>query len=199
MILFILIAIFILILTTTEELIPSISAANRSVVKILKAVNNWFWANIGLNLLNVAGVFMISVLLFFGLCFVLPFETSQWEFGINALEDNLVTQGHYYGRRGYVDGELSYFYSRQFTNGEKIGHIPANKTYIQYDNDARPHVEVHNRRKDVPEWLSKTLFIDWMNEWSTEYYVLIVPEGTITNTGQYEIDMKQVIKNEFSQ
>jgi hypothetical protein len=190
MILFIIIAVCILFLTTIDELLPLILETNRSAVTILKAVNKWFWMNVGLNLFNVVMVWMLSIFLFFGLCFVLPSETSQWEFGINALEDNLVTQGQFYGRRGYVDGELSYFYSRSFANGEKIGHMPANKTYIKYDNDARPHVEVHNTRKDVPEWLSKVFFIDWMNQWSTEYYVLIVPEGTITSTGQYEIDME---------
>ena len=129
-------------------------------------------------------------MILFGLCFVCPTERSQWEFNINALEDNLVTQGRLYGRRGYVDGELSYFYSRTFTNGEKIGHIPASKTYVTYDNNAKPHVEVHNRRLDIPEWVEKVFWIKWMNDWQTEYYVLIVPEGTITNTGEYAIDMK---------
>lgn len=193
MILFIIIAVCILFFTTVGGLIPDILEkfyGDRPVLNIFKAVNSWFWTNVGMNLVNVIMVLSLSLVLFFGLCFVLPTERSQWEFNINALEDNLVTEGHRYGRRGYVDGELSYFYSRTHANGEKIGHIPANKTYIKYDNEVKPHVEVHNRRIDVPEWLSKVLFIDWMNDWTTEYYVLIVPEGTITNTGEYAIDMK---------
>ena len=184
MVLFIAIAACIMCVSIIDELIPHIKEG-----RYFKAINDWFWMNVGMNLVNVVMVWFLSTLLFFGLSFVLPSETSQWEFNINALEDNMVTEGQWYGRRGYVDGELSYFYSRTHAAGEKIGHIPADKTYITYDNDARPHVEVHNRRKDVPEWLSKTLFIDWMNSWSTEYYVLVVPEGTITNTGEYAIDM----------
>jgi hypothetical protein len=160
------------------------------VKEILSTVNMWFWCNVLFQAVNFIVVGCISVLLFFGLCFVLPDEKSQWEFQINALEDNLVTQGHFYGRRGYVDGELSYFYSRPFATGEKIGHMPANKTYVKYNNNVHPHVEVHNTRKEVPEWVSKVFFIDFMNQWSTEYYVLIVPDGTITNDGQYEIDMR---------
>lgn len=185
MILFLFIATLIMFISIVDELIPHIKEG-----RYFKAVNDWFWTNVGLNLLNIIGVWLLSCVLFFGLCFVLPRETSQWEFNINALEDNLVTEGRCYGRRGYVDGELSYFYSRSFANGEKIGHIPADKTYIKYDDEAHPHVEVHNRRLDIPEWLSKVFFIDWMNGWGTEYYVLIVPEGTITNSGEYLIDMK---------
>jgi len=122
--------------------------------------------------------------------FVCPSEKYQWEFNINALQDNLVTEGRLYGRRGYVDGELSYFYSRTLSLGEKIEHIPANKTYVRYSDTEHPHVEVHQSCMDIPEWLSKIFFLEWMNDKHTNYYVLVVPEGTITNTGQYEIDMK---------
>ena len=73
--------------------------------------------------------------------------------------------------------------------GEKIEHIPAKKTYIQYSNDERPHVEVHQSRMDIPEWLYKVFFIEWMNDKTTDYYVIVVPEGTMTSTGQFEIDM----------
>jgi hypothetical protein len=76
-----------------------------------------------------------------------------------------------------------------FTKGEKIEHIPADKTYIQYDNDAKPHVEVYQSKLDIPEWLTKVFFLNWLNNKATNYYILVVPEGTITTSGQYEIDM----------
>ena len=138
-------------------------------------------------------VFLVSVVLMFGLCFVCPSETSQWEFNINALQDNLVTQGEFRGRyasRGYIDGELSYFYSRTMYMGEKIEHIPANKTYVQYSDSEHPHIEVHQSCMDIPKWLNKIFFLECMNDKTTKYYVIVIPEGTITNTGQYEIDMK---------
>ena len=31
---------------------------------------------------------------------------------------------------------------------------------------------------------------DWVNEPITDYYVIVVPEGTISTTGTYEIDME---------
>lgn len=195
MILFIIIAVCILLYTIFADkwLIYCIKRDSKSfhpVREVLKDINLWFWINVGLNVINAGVVFLVSCCVLIGSTFVCPVERSQWQFNINALEDNLVTEGHYYGRRGYVDGELSYFYSRSFANGEKIGHMPADKTYIKYDNNAHPHVEVHNKRLDIPDWMHNVFWIEGMNDWSTEYYVLIVPEGTITNMSEYSIDMK---------
>lgn len=160
------------------------------VREVFDTIGAWFTYNLLFQALNAMVVFVASCVVLLVFANTRPYERSQWEFNINALEDNLVTQGRYYGRRGYVDGELSYFYARPMTYGEKVGHMPADKTYIRYDNDAHPHVEVHNTRIDIPEWMEDVFWLKFMNEWSTEYYVLVVPEGTITNDGQYEIDMK---------
>lgn len=189
MILFIIIAVLIL-LGTTDDLIDEIRIKNKSFFDHVKSVFGWLGFNVTLNIINWFFVICLSCLLFFGLHFVCSSETSQWEFKINAMQDNLVTEGNFYGRRGHVDGELSYFYSRTLSYGEKIEHIPADKTYIRYSNDEYPHVEVHQSRLDIPDWLYKVFFIEWMNSPNTRYYVMVVPEGTITNTGQYEIDMR---------
>lgn len=199
MILFIIIAICIFICTTFVDdgliykIKNNITYKCHAIRNIIRDVWCWIWANIGLNILNIMCTYVISVVVLFCLCFVLPSQTSQWEFDINALQDNLVTQGEFRGRyasRGYVDGELSYFYLRPMSIGEKVEHIPANKTYVQYSDSEHPHVEVHQSCMDIPKWLGKVFFIDWMNSKTTDYYVLVVPEGTIANTGQYEIDMK---------
>lgn len=160
------------------------------IKEIVDDVAWWLLGNVLFNMANAGIVFLISCGMLITLANTRPAEQSQWEFNINALEDNLVTEGHYYGRRGYVDGELSYFYSRTFSNGEKIGHIPADKTYVQYNDDEHPHVEVHNSRIDIPDWMYDAFFLEFMNKPTTKYYVLVVPEGTITNTGEYAIDMK---------
>lgn len=193
MILFIIIALYILF-ESTKETVLEILSGDRKIVTILKSVNEWFWTNIGMNLINWVTVILLSCLLFFGLCFVCPSETSQWEFDINALRDNLVTEGEFrgsmFGIRGSVDGEISYFYSRSLSLGEKIEHIPANKTYVRYSDTDHPHVEVHQSRIDIPDWMYDVFFLKWMNNKQTNYYVLVVPEGTIVNEGTYEIDMK---------
>lgn len=195
MILFIVIAVGILLYTifAKDWLIYHIKRDAKSlhpVREILKDFGIWFLRNIGYNLVNAMFVFMMSMLMLLVMCNVRPKETSQYEFNINALQDNLVTEGRRYGRRGYVDGELSYFFSRTMANGEKIGHIPSDKTYVQYSNTERPHIEVHQKRVDIPDWMNKVFWLEPFNPYATDYYVIVVPEGTITNSGQYEIDME---------
>ena len=188
MILFIIIAICILIYTTFAEdfLIDCVEQGD----SVLESLGLWFLWNVILNILNWFVVFFVSVGMIVVLNNTHPMEVSEWEFNINALQDSVVTEGRLYGRRGYVNGELSYFYSRPFIYGEKIEHIPANKTYIAYNDDEHPHVEVHEKRIDIPEWMYKVFFLEMMNEKTTDYYVIVVPEGTIVNADQYEIDMK---------
>ena len=168
--------------------------------KILGDIGVWFFANVLFNALNFFACFGISIVMLFVLCNTRPVETSQWQFNINALQDNIGVEGRFrYGGRGYINDELSYYYSRTMSKGEIIEHIPANKTYIRYSDTEKPHVEVHQKRINIPEWMYKVfLCLESMNDKTTDYYVIVAPEGTITNTGQYEIDMKQVIKNELS-
>lgn len=147
----------------------------------------WIFVNIGLNIVNAILVLCVSV----ALTVFYPYNAdSQYSFNINALEDNLVTSGRFYGRRGTVDGELSYFFSRTMNQGEKIGHIPADKTYIVYDEKSHPNIEVHQKSKRYPDWLYDFLWIRWVNDSYVDYYVLTVPKGTISNMDNYEIDMK---------
>ena len=195
MILFIIIAVCILIYTIFADdwLIYHIKRDIKGpspICEVLKDINCWFWENVGFNVINAIMVLLVSFGMLFITANVCPEETSHWSFNINALEDNLVTEGQWYYRRGHVDGELSYFYSRTLSKGEKIEHIPANKTYVRYSDTERPHVEVHQSRIDIPKWMTKVFWLDMFNTKSTDYYILVVPEGTITNTGQYEIDMQ---------
>ena len=200
MIAFIVIAMCILVYTIFAEdgLIASIKDDrfyyNSGFLVVLKNVWSIFWVNVGLNIVNFFCVVVISFLVFLGCAITQPSITSEWSFNINALQDNLVTEGEFhgslYGGRGYIDGELSYFYSRTLSYGEKIEHIPAKKTYIKYDNNVHPHVEVHQTSVDIPEWLSKVFFLNWINGESTSYYVIVAPEGTISSSGQYKIDMQ---------
>lgn len=68
-----------------------------------------------------------------------PKAESYYTFNINSLKDNLVTSEEIHGGafcvRGTIDGEISYFFSRTTDKGETIGHIPANKSYIKYDDN----------------------------------------------------------------
>lgn len=164
-------------------------AGEKTIRELLGDLSITFILSICIVAIIAGSLYIVSALAFGGAAAICPEETSYWEFNINALNDNVVTEGKWYGRRGSVDGELSYFYCRPLSLGEKIEHIPADKTYVQYSESEHPHIEVHQTRVVIPKWLSKLLWVDMFNTKQTDYYILVVPEGTITTTGQYEIDM----------
>lgn len=157
---------------------------------IPKLILEWLFCNVFFNLVNAIIVFIISALV----VFAYPRTETQYSFNINSLKDNLVTSGEIHGGAfcvsGNIDGEISYFFSRTMNEGEKIGHIPAKYTYIKYDNESKPHIEVHQTVHKFPKWLQKILWVEACNSTVTEYYVIIVPEGTISTTGTYQIDME---------
>ena len=155
-----------------------------------KYIFQWFILNILFNVINFIIVFIISGIVV--LC--CPKTESYYTFNINSLKDNLVTSGGIYDGafcvRGAIDGEISYFFSKTTDKGEIIDHIPANKSYIKYDDNKTPCIEVHQKNHKVPDFVKKLLFTEWCNYKNTDYYVIIVPNGTISTTGTYEIDME---------
>lgn len=151
----------------------------------------WFVFNIIFNIINFIIIFMISGIVV--MC--CPKAESYYTFNINSLKDTLVTNGEIQGGafcvRGTTDGEISYFFSKTTDKGETIGHIPANKSYIKYDDNKKPCIEVHQKNHKIPEIVEKLLFTKWCNDdKSVDYYVIIAPNGTISTTGTYEIDME---------
>lgn len=155
-----------------------------------KYILGWFIINIVANVLNCLIVFAISIVAV-SFC---PKAESYYTFNINSLKDNLVTSGEIHDGafcvRGTIDGEISYVFSRTTDKGETIGHIPADKSYIKYDDNKKPCIEVHQKNHKIPEIVEKLLFTKWCNEKSVDYYIIIVPNGTILTTETYEIDME---------
>lgn len=163
---------------------------DRDYKSIYKIFSDWAFWNVVLNFFNAIVVFIISAIV----VFAYPTVENQYSFNINSLNDNLVTSGEIHGSifgvRGSIDGEISYFFSRTTDKGEIIGHIPAENSYIKYDDKSKPHIEVYQTTHKFPDWLKKVLCVELLNSTYTEYYVIIVPEGTISTNGTYEIDMK---------
>ena len=147
--------------------------------------------------INLAGTILSAtlVLLLSGVVIVCsPIKETYYSFDINSLNDNLITSGKFESRMyctsGSINGEISYFFSRTMNRGDVIGHIPAGNSYIKYDNNTEPRIEVHQKSYNVPKIADKFLFTKKINKKVTDYYVIIVPEGTISTTGTYEIDMQ---------
>ena len=155
-----------------------------------KNIFYWIMLNILFNMVNFIFVFIISAIIV--MC--CPKAESYYTFNINSLKDNLVTSGEIHGGvfcvRGTIDGEISYFFSRTTDKGETVGHIQADKTYIKYDDSKNPCIEVHQENHKIPEIVERLLFTNLFNGKSVDYYVIIVPNGTISTTGTYEIDME---------
>lgn len=195
MILFILLAIGFALYTIFSDSglidsIKNIEETNKEVYgSVPKIIFQWFLLNIFFNVINFIFVFIISAIVV--LC--CPKAESYYTFNINSLKDNLVTSGEIHGGafcvRGTIDGDISYFFSRTTDKGETIGHIQADKSYIKYDDNKKPCIEVHQKNYKIPEIIEKLLFTKWFNNKSVDYYVIIAPDGTISTTGTYEIDM----------
>lgn len=141
---------------------------------------------------SLVGLFVSFIISMF-LIASCPTVEESYSFRIKSLQDNLVTKGEFHGghfsTRGYIDGEMKYFFMRSAGYGDKMGHIPANKTYVKYDNDVYPHVEVYKNVPDMPawiEWLVKD--INEQNYVEVDRYILVVPEGSIAN--EYTIDLQ---------
>ena len=162
----------------------------RDYTNIFKIFIDWILINVFFNVINFIVVFIISIVV----VWICPQTNTEYSFNINSLKDSVVTSGEIHGGAfcvsGSIDGEISYFFSRTMNEGEKIGHIPANKSYIRYDNEGNPHIEVYQKVNEIPKWVSKMFWTDWVNEPITDYYVIVVPEGTISTTETYEIDME---------
>lgn len=157
---------------------------------IPKIVFEWLLCNVVFNFANAIIVFIISAIV----VFAYPKAETQYSFNINSLKDNLVASGEIHGSafciRGSIDGEVSYFFSRTTDKGEIIGHIPAEDCYIKYNKESKPHIEVRQTAYKFPNWLKKILWVESWNSPNTEYYVIFVPEGTISVDGTYQIDME---------
>lgn len=162
----------------------------RDYESIPKIILEWLSINVIFNCVNTFIVFVISALV---VC-IYPSTTTEYSFNINSLKDNLITSGEIHGGafyvRGSIEGEINYYFSRTMNEGEKICHIPAKDTYIKYDNESRPHIEVHQITHKFPNWLQRILWVEACNSTITEYYVIVVPEGTMSTDGTYQIDME---------
>lgn len=93
---------------------------------------------------------------------------------IYALQDNITHSSHYYVGSGVKDGDAAYFYVTKDDWGMKINSKGTDYSYIIYDNDEEPRVEIYDGKWANP--IIKLLgFIGPKSR-----YKFYVPEGTMT-------------------
>ena len=153
----------------------------------------------GLILSAIVTFFISGFSTFILICLPLfPTYDYSYKFNINSMKDNLVTEGHMYYRSGHIDGELSYFFSRTMNKGEIIGHIPADSSYIKYDDNVHPNIEVHQEKIDWDNAVGWKVFDPWLClfaktdlcDSTKKEYIITVPSNTLTEQGNYELDME---------
>ena len=93
---------------------------------------------------------------------------------IYALQDNVTHGSPYYIGSGVKDGDAAYFYVTEDDWGMKINSKDTDYSYVIYDNDEEPRVEIYDG-----EWANPVIkilgFIGPENR-----YKFYVPEGTMT-------------------
>lgn len=121
-----------------------------------------------------------------------PTETIQ---PIYALTDNIVTEGTIRGgifyTRGYIDGDLQYYYLTDADNrGQKIEHVAASYTYLnEIAEGEQPTIEFHYTKWEFPDWFIWGVcpFLEW-DDASLSWVRLNVPETTLPDG--FTIDMQ---------
>lgn len=152
---------------------------------VLKGIGEFIIMNLFFNFLSG----MIILILAFLLVIALPTKPYDYSFAINSLKDSSEIEGRIYGRRGYIEENMSYFFLRDDEFGERMGRIPADKTYIQYNDEANPHVTVYKEKTNSPDWLNKLLPISMFCDDKVIRYEIVVPSGSVIED-TYEIDME---------
>ena len=137
---------------------------------------------VAVSLLMMLGMFLISI-------------GAEWEiieepveqYEICSLQDNYGVEG-YIGRWHHsIDSELEYAFMYEVKGkGLTVGHIPAEDTYIVFDEDATSvviYVYTEQYKSGFWRWF-------WgVNSRPAEYRI-VAPEGTIVITDESIIDLK---------
>ena len=107
---------------------------------------------------------------------------EQYRYNISAIEDNRDVKGRMYYRSGYIEQKLYYYLVKENNGYKEITKIPADKTRIIETNNEQPKVIYY------AEYFSRTNNL--VDEWNygNDYYLLYIPENTITT--DWNIDLE---------
>lgn len=114
----------------------------------------------------------------------LPNEIMVDETKIYALKDSSETNGAVFLASGYSDEKLVYRYIIMTDKGKQIKTISTSKAYIEEIKDGEPVVKKYSyKHKQGYLWFATNFF-----NWFKDYTVFYVPEGTVTN--DFNIDLE---------
>ena len=110
------------------------------------------------------------------------YTKEQYRYTISAIEDNRDVKGRMYYRSGYIEQKLYYYLVKENSGYKEITKIPADKTRIIETNSEQPKVIYY------AEYFSKTNSL--VDEWNygNDYYLLYIPENTITTDWNVDLE-----------
>ena len=161
-------------------------------VAVVFIVNGWrddFWFEtiVGHILANI-GQLLIGLFCGLIVCLMSSFivTSSTYEFSkqestqeIYALSDNIGASGNFFLGTGQVGSDLVYFYVVDSENGKHVESVKRENAYIKYGDEHTVTVVSYEFENKALHWVA---FSTKEND-----YVFCVPEGTITNS--FEIDL----------
>ena len=136
--------------------------------------------------LSAVGIFFAAFLMLDGLVvslgWVQPKETMT-QYNIVALADNPTTNADIYLRRAHIETTMSYFYMRQFSNGDlKMEHIPTDSTIIRFSETEQGYIQ-----RSVNKYYNHWLMLFEATDKPT--YIIYLPKSAEL-TNDFIIDME---------
>lgn len=164
------------------------------IVTIAIIIYHWrenLWYGVGLCILETVGIlltsFFVTVLIVVLSSAIVSSNDNIIEYNkvsdtkIIALKDNQNVSGSFYIMGGYVDEDLYYYYATETEFGYKTEKVKAENTYIKY-TDGETHIERY-----FGEFTKDGLYF-WGFPWCYDRYIIYVPDGTVTN--EFNIDLE---------
>lgn len=111
-------------------------------------------------------------------------KDSEWT--IYALDDSIGASGRFFLGSGRIDSDIYYYYVYNTVHGQKIGKLRASNVYLKYDDDNH-YIEKYNRHYN-DDLKTKLLVTQLFTKCEDSYYVIYIPEGSITN--DFTVDLQ---------
>ena len=103
-------------------------------------------------------------------------KDSEWT--IYSLDDSIGASGRFFLGSGRIDSDIYYYYVYNTAHGQKIGKLRASNAYLKYDDDNH-YIEKYSRYYN-DDLKTKLLVTQLFTKCEDSYYVIYIPEGSIT-------------------
>lgn len=112
-------------------------------------------------------------------------QQSQWN--IYAFSDNVTLGGRVYLMGSRLEGNLCYYYVANSTYGQKVYKVNSSNTYLNYiPENETCYMEKYEKVYNDTFW--NKLLIPRMLNFSEPYYVVYIPQGSVST--EFQVDLQ---------